>query len=416
MTTKEITKNSRNLILALLFLGWSLGNLDRYIMNYAVVAITGDLNLDASATGIILSSFFLGYAIMQIPGGLLADKFGAKKILLISVIMWSIFTGLTAIAWSLTAMIVIRFLFGIGEGGFQPSSSKIIATVFPKETRGRAMSIMLSSGGIVSLFIPVLSAFLLGTIGWRMMFIIIGAIGAIIAILYWKYIQLPQATATSTENVNNKVKATPKLGIKELFKTPLMWNLVIAYYSIYAVNWGLVSWIPTYLKQNRGLDLMSIGWAQTIPAITTIIAIYGSGYIIDKLPRGMDKILGAISCAAIGILLYLMFTAETVTMFITYQTINCLFIWFVITLLPAIVLKKFPSTITGSAMGLANTGGQLAGFVTPMAIGFMVDAFNGSYDAAFWMLIVFAVICIVALLTLNDQKGKLLNLENDTFA
>lgn len=407
MTTNEMTKKSRNLILALLFLGWSLGNLDRYIMNYAVVSITGDLNLGASSTGIILSAFFLGYAIMQIPGGWLADKFGAKKILLFSVIMWSIFTGLTALAWSLVAMITIRFLFGIGEGGFQPSSSKIIATIYPKEERGRAMSIMLSSGGIVSLFVPLLAAYLLGTIGWRTMFVVIGAIGAIIAFLYWKYIKLPQDEAV--ENSNSNENTSTKVNFKELLKTPLMWNLIIAYFCIYAVNWGLVSWIPTYLQKNRGLDLMSIGWAQTIPAITTIIGVYGSGYIIDKLPRGMDKILGSISCGVIGILLYLMFTAKSVTMFIGYQTVVTLFLAFVITMLPAIVLKKLPSSITGSAMGIANTGGQLAGFVTPMAIGFMVDAFNGSFDAAFWMLIGFAVICIIALLTLNDQKGSLLN-------
>ncbi|MFA1738617.1 MFS transporter [Lysinibacillus fusiformis] len=405
MTTNDVTKKSRNVILALLFLGWSLGNLDRYIMNYAVVSITGDLQLDASSTGIILSAFFLGYAIMQIPGGWLADKFGAKRILLMAVIMWSIFTGLTAIAWSLTAMIVIRFLFGIGEGGFQPSSSKIIATIFPKEERGRAMSIMLTSGGIVSLIVPLLAAYLLGTIGWRMMFIIIGAIGAIIAYLYWKYIQLPKAeTADAAETGSPAVKVS----FKELLKTPLMWNLIIAYFCIYAVNWGLVSWIPTYLQKNRGLDLMSIGWAQTIPAITTIIGVYGSGYIIDKLPKGMEKVLGSISCAVIGLLLYLMFTAKTVTLFIGYQTVVSIFIAFVITLLPVIVLKKLPSSITGSAMGIANTGGQLAGFVTPMAIGFMVDAFNGSFDAAFWMLIGFALICIVSLVTLNDQKGALL--------
>jgi len=406
MTMNSVTKKSRNLILALLFLGWSLGNLDRYIMNYAVVSITGDLSLDASSTGIILSAFFLGYAIMQIPGGWLADKFGAKRVLLMAVIMWSIFTGLTAVAWSLTAMIVIRFLFGIGEGGFQPASSKIIATIFPKEERGRAMSIMLTSGGIVSLIVPLLAAYLLGTIGWRMMFIIIGAIGAIIALLYWKYIKLPQEQAVQVERDEN---VSPKVCLKELFKTPLMWNLIIAYFCIYAVNWGLVSWIPTYLQKNRGLDLMSIGWAQTIPAITTIIGVYGSGFIIDKLPRGLDKILGSISCAVIGILLYLMFTAKSVSLFISYQTVVSIFIAFVITLLPAIVLKKLPSSITGSAMGVANTGGQLAGFVTPMAIGFMVDAFNGSFDAAFWMLIGFAAICIISLLTLNDQKGKLLN-------
>ena len=70
---------------------------------------------------------------MQMPGGLLADKYGAKKILLTAVIIWSIFTGLTAVAWSFSALIVIRFLFGIGEGGFQPAASKIIATIFPKD-------------------------------------------------------------------------------------------------------------------------------------------------------------------------------------------------------------------------------------------------------------------------------------------
>ncbi len=83
---------------------------------------------------------------MQIPGGWLADKFGAKRVLLMAVIMWSIFTGLTAVAWSLTAMIVIRFLFGIGEGGFQPASSKIIATIFRRRREGELCPLCLPPG------------------------------------------------------------------------------------------------------------------------------------------------------------------------------------------------------------------------------------------------------------------------------
>ena len=131
-----MSARKRNWILALLFLGWALGNLDRYIMNYAVLSITEDLNLSASSTGILLSSFFAGYALMQLPGGWLADRFGARKVLITSVILWSIFTGLTGAAWSLTSMIMIRFLFGIGEGGFQPASSKIISQVFPARETG----------------------------------------------------------------------------------------------------------------------------------------------------------------------------------------------------------------------------------------------------------------------------------------
>ncbi|MEH7123665.1 MFS transporter [Bacillus sp. JJ1773] len=401
-----ISKRTRNWILALLFIGWSLGNLDRYIMNYAVLSITEDLNLSASSTGLLLSSFFAGYAIMQMPGGWLADRYGPRKVLIAAVVLWSIFTGLTGAAWSLASMVVIRFLFGIGEGGFQPASSKIISLTFPKAERARAMSVMLSSSGIIALIIPIASAGLLTTIGWRTTFIIFGIVGAIIAALYWYYIKLPES---NTEDKMNQTAVSNQKGIfRSLFKTPMIWNLIIAYFCIYAVNWGLAAWIPTYLVKTRGLDLISLGWVQTIPGVTLLGGIYIGGYIIDKLPKGRERLAGSLSCAFIGILLYLMFTASSVASFITYQTIVNLFIAFVIILLPAIILKQLPSLVTGTAMGIANTGGQLAGFVTPMAIGFIVDAFNGSFHAAFWMLIGFSIVCIVSLLTISDKKGELL--------
>lgn len=125
----------RNIILLLLFVGWAIGNFDRYFINYAILSITEDLQLNPSSTGMILSAFFLGYAIMQIPGGWLADKFGSRRVLLASVFLWSVFTALTGAMWGLASMVMIRFLFGIGEGGFQPSSSKLISQTFPVSKR-----------------------------------------------------------------------------------------------------------------------------------------------------------------------------------------------------------------------------------------------------------------------------------------
>ena len=186
-----VSAKQRNLILLLLFIGWAIGNFDRYFINYAILSIADDLQLSPASTGLILSSFFLGYALMQIPGGWLADKLGSRRVLIVSVLMWSIFTALTGAVWSLTSMIVIRFLFGIGEGGFQPSSSKLISQTFPSDKRAWAMSIMLSSGGIVSLIVPLLSAYMLTTIGWRVSFLILGGIGILITVLYWAIIKLP---------------------------------------------------------------------------------------------------------------------------------------------------------------------------------------------------------------------------------
>ena len=400
-----VSKKQRNIILLLLFIGWAIGNFDRYFINYAILSITEDLQLSPTSTGLILSSFFAGYALMQIPGGWLADKFGSRRVLIVSVLMWSIFTAMTGAVWSLASMIGIRFLFGIGEGGFQPSSSKLISQTFPSSKRAWAMSIMLSTSGIVSLIVPLLSAYMLTIIGWRVSFLILGGIGILITVLYWAFIRLPKELEDKVKSVGEK-----QTGIfKQLIRTPLMLNLFIAYYSIYAINWGLATWLPTYLVNVRGLDLISLGWVQTIPGLAMIVAIFLSGYIIDKLQNGLEKVVGAISCVFIGILLYLMFNAPSVTLFITYQTIVIIFISFVILLLPAIILKRLPSSVTGTSMGIANTGGQLAGFITPLAIGFIVQIFNGSYNAAFWMLIIFAVICMVSLLTLNYRKGELLN-------
>ncbi|MED1783518.1 MFS transporter [Brevibacillus fortis] len=405
-----VSARTRNWILALLFLGWALGNLDRYVMNYAVLTITEDLSLSASSTGLLLSSFFAGYALMQMPGGWLADRFGARKVLIASVVMWSIFTGLTGAAWSMASMILIRFLFGIGEGGFQPASSKIIATIFPVKERSRAMSVMLSSSAIVGLFSPILSVWMIQTMGWRTMFVVIGAIGAIIAFLYFRYIKLPQEESVTNTTGSDQQKSSLAL----LLKTPLLWSLLIAYFSIYAVNWGLATWMPTYLSKVRGLDMISLGWLQTIPGFATLVGIYVSGYVLDKLPKGREKIIGSLSCVVVAVLLYFMFTASSVTMFITYQAIVSLFLSFVIILLPSVVLKNLPAAVAGTGMGIVNTGGQLAGFITPMAIGFIVEAFNGSFDAAFWMLIGFAVICIGALLSLNYEKGELLKQNADS--
>ncbi len=398
----------RNIILLLLFVGWAIGNFDRYFINYAILSITEDLQLNPSSTGMILSAFFLGYAIMQIPGGWLADKFGSRRVLLASVFLWSVFTALTGAVWGLASMVMIRFLFGIGEGGFQPSSSKLISQTFPVSKRAWAMSVMLSTGGIVSLIVPLLSAYMLTTIGWRVSFLVLGGIGFLITILYWFLIKNP---IELQEELKTTIETKQEGIFKELLKTPLMLNLFIAYFSIYAINWGLATWLPTYLVNVRGLDIISLGWVQTIPGLAMILAIYTSGYIIDRLPKGREKVVGACSAVAVGILLYLMFNAPNVTMFITYQTIVMAFLSFVMLLLPAVILKRFPTTVTGTSMGIANTGGQLAGFITPLAIGFIVQAFNGSYDAAFWMLIIFAIICTVSLLTLNYEKGSLLQEE-----
>lgn len=394
------SKHFKYIVLALLFLGWCLGNLDRFVINYAIVGITEDLGLGASAQGIILSSFFLGYAIMQIPGGALADRFGYRKVILVSLFSWSIFTILTGSAWSLLSLIFVRFLFGIGEGSFFPSGSKAIATNFPVNQRSGAMSIMLASAAIMGVVTPILTGHALVTIGWRNLFYIIGAAGILITALMFFLLKEPAKSAlTSTASGQQ-----PRTSLKDVLKTPMIWNLFISYFSIYAVNWGLQSWMPTYMVNVRGLDMTEMGLLAAIPAVVSIFTMLLSGYVLDRIPAGKDRIIASVFGVLVAFFLYLMGSSGSIATFITYMTIVTAMAGFISTLIISKSLKTMPESVVATANGFINTGAQLAGFLTPMLIGFLVEASGGSYATAFIMLIAFALICSLSLLFSRRSK------------
>jgi len=394
------SKHFKYIVLALLFLGWCLGNLDRFVINYAIVGITQDLGLSASSQGIILSSFFLGYAIMQIPGGALADRFGYRKVILVSLFSWSIFTILTGSAWSLLSLIFVRFLFGIGEGSFFPSGSKAIATNFPVNQRSGAMSIMLASAAIMGVVTPILTGHALVTIGWRNLFYIIGVVGILITALMFFLLKEPAKPSLAASASGQQ----PKTSLKDVLKTPMIWNLFISYFSIYAVNWGLQSWMPTYMVNVRGLDMTQMGLLSAIPAVVSIFTMILSGYVLDRIPAGKDRIIASVFGVLVALFLYLMGSAGSITTFITYMTIVTAMAGFISTLIISKSLKTMPESVVATANGFINTGAQLAGFLTPMLIGFLVQASGGSYATAFIMLIAFALICSLSLLFSRRSK------------
>ncbi|WP_260286415.1 MFS transporter [Peribacillus aracenensis] len=391
--------NKKWFILALLFFGWALGNLDRFVMSYAIVDISADLSLKATTQGFVLSSFFLGYAIMQMPGGWLADKFGSRKVITSSMLLLSLFTGLTGAVNSFMMIIVIRFLFGLGEGGFMPASTKAISTVFPEQERSRAQSILLSSGGIIGILTPIFATYLMVSIGWRWMFFLMGGSGILFVILYFFYFKVPHVTTTETGQPLQQTENP----LKVVLKIPLLWSLFFSSFAIYTISWGLISWLPSYLSKERGLDLVSIGWIQIIPGIASFVGMLAAGYIMDLMPKGKEKYLGIVITGIMAILTFFMFSASSIVVFIICETVVSLSGAIVIILLNALLLKNIPTAVAGSAMGFVNVGGQLAGFIAPMVIGFIVDK-SGSFDLAFWMLIAAAVLCMITISTIRTKK------------
>lgn len=401
MTTTA--KNARYLVIAMLFLGWSLGNFDRFIINFAILDISKELQLTESLTGIVLSSFFAGYALMQIPGGWLADRFGYRKVLISTILVWSIFTVLTGAAWSFLSIIVIRFLFGVGEGSYFPAASKGIANWFPVDERSKAMSIMLTSGSIMGVVAPIVGTYLMLALGWRDIFYIVGAIGIVVALSFFFLVK--EKNAPATEQVKAKTSKAP---LREVLKTPMIWKLFIAYFSIYAVNWGLTSWMPTYLSKVKGLELTAVGIYSAIPPFIGIFAMLCSGYVLDKMPQGRDKLIAGIFAIIAGIGLLFMANAPSMLIFTICQSVVTVMLSFNIILITSVPLKILPEAVVGTANGFINTGAQFAGVLTPMLIGFLVEAFGGSYSAAFTMLIGFTIVCAVSLFLIRPNKNKVI--------
>ncbi|GHH99296.1 MFS transporter [Neobacillus kokaensis] len=409
MTETKMAYNSK-VILFLLFSSNLISAMDRFIINYGIVPISKEFQLDATSTGLILSIFFLGYAIMQIPGGWLADKFGARIVILISVFSFSIFTGLTGVAWSFAILVIIRFIFGIGEGSFFPAGAKLIADAIPEERRSKAMSIFLSALTAAGIAAPILATSMMVSIGWRWMFGVIGLLGLLFGMLNWFFLKPKAGTsglyqASLSASSVQKPKTT-KGSIKKMLKTPMIWALIIVSFSHGFISWGLSAWMPTYLVNERGLDLLSLGMLALIPGATGVIFFLLAGYVIDKQKNGREKWIGAISGIGYAILVYLMFHAKTVTGVIVFQSLIPMFGATLSVIIFSMPLKRLSQEIAGTAIGVVNLGMQIAGFLAPLGMGFIIDSFNGSYNGAVWLLTSFGIVCFLAFVTLYTSDKK----------
>ncbi|MDF2680078.1 MAG: transporter [Brevibacillus sp.] len=400
----RITVLARNnyFILLLLFIGWNIAYLDRMVISVALTSIGTDLQLEASSLGIVLSSFFAGYALMQIPGGWLADKYGSKRVMIVALVMWSLFTALTGVAWSLASLLVIRFLFGIGESGFPAASSKAIAEYFPKAERAKAQSAMLSSNAFGAALAPLVAAPMMLWLGWRMMFVVIALIGFVLVAVYAVFLRKPAQKEEGQKKTSGR-----SMSMKDLLQTPTMWKLVAAWFGLDVVLWGFASWLPSYLLKVRHLDLLQAGVVASLPFFAGGVAMILGGWLVDKYFAGREKYFVIIVEILGALFLYLMFTTQALQTAVIYQILSAFFLYAGFAGIWALPLKVLPTEVMGSATGMINFGGQVAGFVSPMVMGFLISAFNGSYDAAFWFLILSAVISIIACMTLGNAQRSL---------
>jgi sugar phosphate permease len=385
---------------ALLYAAYCISYVDRAAIALALTQIGREFGLSPTEYGVVLSVFFFGYSLMQLPGGWLADRFGSKYVVIGTAVAWSIFTALTGLAWSFTSLIVIRLIFGLAEGGFPAACIKAVSEQFTGPARPKMSSLMISSNYVGSLLAPLMMAPLLIYFGWRHAFFIVGAAGLIFGLVYDRMIpHRPPAEVPGAARAGRG----PSAPARELLRNPLLWQLMLVWFGLGCINKGLDAWMPTYLLQARGLDLKAVGLLTPLPFIMASIATAIGGWVMIRFFDGREKYMIVVSTMLTGIFLYLMYQAPTIAGVITFQSITYFFKSFVFAAAFALPTKLMRDDQIGTSIGMVNLGGQCAGFIAPLVMGLLVDHY-GTYDAAFDFLLTAAAVATLVALTIRSRS------------
>ena len=373
----------RYVILLILFLAWTVGYLDRAAINMGVIPIAKEFKLNATQTGLIMSFFYLSYSFMQLIGGVLADKIGSRIVLIVSIAMWSLFTGLTGLATSFAMLIVTRFFFGFGEGSFPSASSVTVADWFQKKERARAKSVVLTGSVLGSLLGTAAAGLMISAYGWRKMFFVLLGLGIIVTIFFIIFMKQPKGLQERKKAIAKKQKAK----LTDVLKSPMVICVVIGWFFWNLCSSGMYSWLPSYWVKSRGMSLVQSGFLSALPSLLSVIGMLGSGYLVDKVFVRKEKYFGIIGLVGYAICSIGMFTSRTVPVAVTFSTISGLFSVMMSPVVFSFPLKYVKEIHVGSATGLVNFGGMFSNIFGTSIIGYILTITNNNFNAVMWFLL-----------------------------
>ncbi|WP_182435012.1 MFS transporter [Nocardia seriolae] len=359
----------------LLFAAWVVDYIDRTVINFALPAIGGDLGLDHTQQGLLVSVFFIAYAIVQVPGGLLADRYGALRVGMVGLTAWSVFTGLTALAWSFTALLAVRFLFGLVQGVFPAAAIKALAERTRPEQRTTAAGWTTSSNAAGLLLAAVLAGVLLPTVGWRVMFAVISVLGVAV-ILAWRR-WMPEPLAQDEIPVADVGTRAERRAV--LF-SPSLLGFAVIFFGYDVLVWGVTAWTPTFLKEQHGISQGGIAFAAVPTTLAAAVGVVLGARLSDRI-GGRPRVIVAPAMAFTAAMLFVLPRAEPFALFVLVGTVMSLVAGLAYMPAFAVPLRSLPSAYIGAATGVIVFGGQLAGVLSPLTFGVVTD--HVSYTTAF---------------------------------
>jgi predicted MFS family arabinose efflux permease len=324
--------------------------------------------------------------------------------MLVAMVAWSAFTGLTGLATSFAMLLVIRVLFGITEGIFPGAAMKAVSERTSPNTRMTANGIILGSNPFGAALAPLVAAPVIAAVGWRNSFFSVAIAGVVIAAVLWFWLPhpLPADTARDKETMTADGRGLP---LRRLVGRGVLWRFALLFAGFDLVGWGLTSWVPAYLQTARHVSTTASGVLASIPFLCGTVGTVLGGVAFDRVFHGRHRLLLVPCFVVAGVLLLLMTGASSTAMFIAYQSVTLLVLYLTFMPIFGLPLRLLPREVAGSAAGLINMGGQVAGAIAPFVMGFLADRF--SFTWAFLFLEFGLVVAVFATLWAPQRPEQL---------
>lgn len=372
--------------------------LDRICIGLVSDSIISEFNLTNTQWGWIGSAFAISYAAFEIPSGIWGDKIGQRAVFIRIVLWWSLFTVLTGFTTGFISLLVVRFLFGMGEAGAFPNSSGVVSRWFPSFETARGMTatqLGMTTGSALAPFIVLTIA---TAYGWRTSFFVNGAIGLIwVLVCYFWFRNNPgemkHISAEEKEFIEKNRRFThhkQDFPWKAAIQNFHLWALVLQYFCSQWATYFFITWMPRYLTKGRGFSEHDKKWIVFFIFAAGFLGALISGSLIDGLVkrRGLRfgrRFAAILSLCVQGITFLVCAITPGNWVAVASLVLGALF-W-----TPA-VTTSFSTCIdigggrAATVAGIMNFFGYLGAFFLSFLFGMIVDATNGNYNTPLYML------------------------------
>ncbi|MDE2266187.1 MAG: MFS transporter [Alphaproteobacteria bacterium] len=416
---------ARWLVLGMLFVVTATNFACRAVVSVAGPAIEKTLHLSSIEMGFIFSAFAWSYVIAQIPGGWLLDRFGSKTTYAVALTLWSLFTllqggvGFFTGGAAVAAFFVLRLALGAAEAPAFPANGRITAAWFPAQERGFASAVFNAAQYAATAFFAPLIGWTVHDFGWQYAFVALGCVGLFLAFAWNKAVYSPsehplinQAELEYIRDggalIDLDARGTPETKkqfstaacIRQLLASRMLLGVYIFQYCINVLTYFFLTWFPMYLVIERHMTILKAGFVVSLPAICGFAGGLLGGWISDRLlEAGLSLSAARKIPIVVGMLLAMSMIA------CNYVTSNTLIVMFmslsffgkgVGALGWAVVSDTSPKEAAGLSGALFNTFGNSAGIITPIVIGYILEA-TGDFSGALLFVGVNAAIAIVAM-------------------